>query len=345
MEPSPSGKVARAAAALLLLGACLSCPALAEDGRPRPWRVLVVHSYDPGFVWTQNIDRGLREALADLKVVFRHIYLDAKRNPHPDKLASAGRQAAAAVDAFKPHLVVAADDEAQAYCVVPYLKGRADLPVIFCGVNGGLADYGYPASNVSGVLERFSFAESFSLAKAILPEAATAVYLSDNSETAGYLLHDLQAELARRDFDLRLLSVESVGSFKEWKRLILEHQADADVLALGPYHTLRDEGSGRVVSAEEVMAWTDRHNAKPTVGFVDFAGAHGILCGVLERAEEQGYLAGRMARETLLSGRPAGELPVAINSDGVIMINLRTAERFGVVVPYDAIEMAGMLIK
>jgi hypothetical protein len=52
-----------------------------------------------------------------------------------------------------------------------------------------------------------------------------------------------------------------------------------------------------------------------------------------------------MVRGILTTGRPAGVLPVVVNVKGVVLVNLRTAERLGLRVPFEIIEAAGEVIR
>ena len=307
--------------------------------------VVVVQSYDAEYVWTQQINQGLREALKD-EAALEAYYLDAKRHPDPEILRRSSRDILARIDAVHARLVVAADDAAQAWLVVPHLKGRQDVQVVFCGVNAPLDLYGFPASNVSGVRERWHCREGFALIRKILPSARTAAFLIETSESAGYVVDDLREDLRQGGpYALELAGVEQIKTFQEWQRRVLYYQSHADVLALGLYNALVDERTGKVVPPDEVMAWTNAVNTKPTLGFSDIAKGHGILCGVLESGREQGWLAGKMAREVLATGRAAGRFPVEINATGVILVNLNTAERLGVRIPYEIIEAAGEVVR
>jgi ABC-type uncharacterized transport system substrate-binding protein len=66
---------------------------------------------------------------------------------------------------------------------------------------------------------------------------------------------------------------------------------------------------------------------------------------VLESGHEQGYLAGAMAREVLALGVAAGRLPTRRNNKGIVLLNLKTAERLGLRLPYSLIESAGVVIQ
>lgn len=341
---SRSGPVAWLLAAFLVLSvAAAARDSAAQDAAKR---VFILQSYNPEYVWTQNINQGIRDALAGLLVDYEYFYMDAKRQPNPERLRSAGEEALHRIWQWAPQVVVSVDDAAQALVVAPHLKGLANPQVVFCGVNAPLSRYGFPAANVSGVRERWHYREGFALLKRIVPTLRSVAFLVEESESGRFVLDDLREEELRGGaYALEVAGAEAVKTFQEWQRLIRRYQTLADALALGLYNTLVDEGTGQVVSPDAVMAWTNSVNTKPTLGFSDIAKNHGLLCGVLESGHEQGFLAGSMVREILTRGVAAGSLPVVINVQGVVLVNLKTAERLGARVPYEIIEAAGTVLQ
>lgn len=331
------------ALALLCLLAPLRVQAQTAQG---PARVFVVQSYNAEYEWTQHINEGIRDGLRGLKVSFDYFYLDAKRKTDPENLRQAATAVLEQIEARAPQLVITVDDAAQLYLAAPLLKGRASPQVIFCGVNAPPSRYGFPAANISGVRERWHFREGFALMKKISPSARSVAVLVDDSESGGYVLDELRQELRQGGpFALKLAGAEHIRSFQEWQRKVLAYQGKADILALGLYHSLVDEGTGSVVPPETVSAWNNAHNKRPSLGFTDFALSHGHLAGVLESGHEQGFLAGSMARQVLEKGVRAGSLPVRINQKGIVMLNLKTAERLGLAIPFELIEAAGRVVK
>lgn len=161
-----------------------------------------------------------------------------------------------------------------------------------------------------------------------------------------YVSQDLrQTEAAEGPYALRVVGVEICRTFQEWQRKVEQYRSLADVFSFGPYNALTDETTGNNVSPDEVMAWTTAAIARPTLGFSDIAKSHGMLCGILESGHEQGRLAGEMARQILATGVAAGAIPVRVNVLGVVMVNLKTAERLGVKIPYEIIEAAGVVLR
>ncbi|SNR97680.1 ABC-type uncharacterized transport system, substrate-binding protein [Humidesulfovibrio mexicanus] len=311
-----------------------------------PARVFVVHSYDAEYVWCQALNQGLRAALRGLPVELETVYLDAKHDLDQDSLRAKGMNALAKIFERRPAVVIAVDDAAQTHLVAPHLRNRGEPQVIFCGVNAPLSLYGYPAKNVSGVRERWHFRESFALLRKIQPSARRVALLTDMSESSGYVLDDMAEERRQGGpFAVKTVAVRRTDSFQQWQRLVRAAQKNADALALGIYLSLRDENTGAVVPGDTVAAWTDSANRLPTVGFADYVLRHGQMCGVLESAQEQGQLAGAMARQVLERGLAAGGLPVRVNTKGIVVVNLRTADRLKVQIPFEIIEAAEVVLK
>lgn len=329
---------------LLLLVLPLPVALFAASETPAP-RVLVVQSYDAGYIWCGQINRGIDEALKGSGAAIDVVYMDAKRNQDPAHLRTVAEEILERIERTRPRVVIAVDDAAQQYLAAPSLKGRDWPQVIFCGVNAPLAKYGYPAANVSGVRERWHYRDGFALLRRIVPEVRRVAFLVEDSESGGYVLDDLLEEQRRGPaMGIKLVMAEKVRTFQQWQLLVRKAQQSADALALGLYNALIDETTGQVTPPDKVMAWTNSVNKKPTLGFSDIAKPHGLLCGVLEAGHEQGHLAGGMARQ-VLGGAPAGELPVRVNTKGVVFVNLRTAKRLGAHVPFSIIEAAAEVIK
>lgn len=330
----------------LLAALCAGSPAFAQtnDAGPQGQRIFIVHSYNPEYIWCQSINKGVEDALRG-KAKTDIFYLDAKRDRNPESLHRKANDILQRIEADRPQVVVAVDDAAQQLLVVPHLKGRATPQVIFCGVNAPLKNYGYPAQNVSGVRERWHFRQGFDLLKLIAPKARRLVLITDDSESSSFVLADLAADRRKSGPFAMQIDTKRVDSFQQWQAQVLGAQSRAGALALGIYHSLQDERTGKTVPPETVNEWTTKANKLPTLGFADYVLEHGQLCGVIESGHEQGALAGGMARQVLERGAKAGSLGVLINQKGIVVLNLKTAERLGVTIPFALIQAAGVVIQ
>ncbi|MGD8846734.1 MAG: hypothetical protein PVJ84_13215 [Desulfobacteraceae bacterium] len=93
---------------------------------------------------------------------------------------------------FQPDGVIAIDDNAQSMFVVPYLKDKVSVPVMFCGVNSDPDKYGYPASNVTGILERPHISESIAFVKQLVPSVNAFGFIGRDSITTKSMLRQIQ---------------------------------------------------------------------------------------------------------------------------------------------------------
>ena len=112
---------------------------------------LYVSSYHRGYEWNDGIERGIEAGLKGYCEVSR-FYLDTNRHADPDFTRRKAAEARDLIDRTRPDVVIACDDAASMYLVKPYYKDAAQ-PIVFCGVNGSVDAYGYPYTNVTGMIE------------------------------------------------------------------------------------------------------------------------------------------------------------------------------------------------
>jgi hypothetical protein len=138
-------------------------------------KVLVVMTYHEDFFWNLDIKEGIEAVLAD-QCELKYVYLDILKNP--DGVEARVQEAYTLYQDWEPDGVITADDDPQPKFVVPYLKDKVETPVIFCGVNAEPEEYGFPASNVSGILQRPHVGETITFVRQFDPSIQTVGVLS-----------------------------------------------------------------------------------------------------------------------------------------------------------------------
>ena len=295
-------------------------------------RVLLVHSYHSGYPWVDSLTRGVHMALPESEVELGVFHMDTKRRSDEAWMRDAGARALKLVEEWQPSVVIATDDNAQRY-FASLLDATSDVPVVFCGVNGTLEEYGYPNENATGILERPHFEESIRYLQRLYPEARRIAIVSDDSPTSrGAISHmnDIPGLC-------EIVSRETPATFQDWRRAILGASKHADAIAVYTYHTVLRQDTGENARPKRVMDWSAQNSTIPIVGFLSFAVDDGAICGFLESGVEQGRLAGDMARRILEGARPS-DLPIVTALEGYSMLNLRTARQMGVEIPEDLLE-------
>lgn len=190
---SKRGRFQTSAACVLFLFALMvfsPVRVLADD----PPEVLILNSYHPGFIWSDNEVAG---AVARLKEVHPEItiyieYLDAKREPGPENVA---RVKAFLLDKYrskKVDLVIALDDPATNLL----LDVRHDMfpgrPMVFAGVNNLDPKMlsGHP--DVTGVAEVTNIRETLDAAIALHPGTREVLVVCDETVTGTALSNEVK---------------------------------------------------------------------------------------------------------------------------------------------------------
>lgn len=114
-------------------------------------KIFVINSYDDVYVWGVTLITAIKSTVGD-KAELRIMNMDSKHKPGEAEKRSAALAIKKAIDEWKPDVIIAADDNASKYVIVPYYRNTS-YPVIFCGINWDASEYGFPCSNVTGMLE------------------------------------------------------------------------------------------------------------------------------------------------------------------------------------------------
>lgn len=276
-------------------------------------RVLVLHSYDTSYSWTRDVSSGLSRVLAAYpEWLVRWHYMDLKRRPWPEAREAAGSQARNVIGDFKPDVVIAVDDDAQAL-VGKYFVDDPHIKWVFAGVNGGVEEYGYVgAKNVTGVFERKQLAA--------VRDAVLAGHLKARGEHGvrnlrimhiGDQSHSVKLDDASiRAFDwqpMRYAGSKLLKTFSQWQAAVLAAGDTADVLFVSNYRRLvrydckvdvdvpNCVDDPKLVSPREVVAWTEINSPVPLIGGNGFYVEDGGMFALGASGFEQGNEAARLA--------------------------------------------------
>lgn len=312
----------------LMLAACNSAtPAVAPTTAPASdqtpaastyagKKILFVNSYHEGYEWSDGVEKGVHDVLDGTGVELKFVRLDTKRNPDEAFAKTAGTQAKAEIEAFKPDVVIAADDNAQKFVIVPYFKGTT-LPVVFAAVNWDASAYGYPTSNVTGMIEVELPGQVVEQLKSYA-KGSRIGYLTVDSETERKV-----ADIYNQRFFNGQMKTYWVKTLDEFKQAYLQAQNEVDILFMG-----NNAGADRWDQAE--MEKFVLENGKIPSGSINSWMAPYSLLTLAKSPEEQGEWSATAAL-SILDGTPVSSIPVVENKKGKLVLNLTLAEKLGVV--------------
>lgn len=291
-------------------------------------KVLHIDSYDENYNWSMGILRGIKNVLLDTGVELKTIYMDTKRHTDEPFIEQAALKIKQEIEAFKPDVVIASDDNASKYVVMPFYRD-AELPIVFCGINWDFTPYQYPYKNTTGMIE----VEPIDSLLANLKQYA-------HGTRVGYLSTD---ELSERKmeknhgehFGIRYDKTFFVKTFEEWKRRFLELQNSVDMVVL------TNNGGIAYWDNDEAKQFVEANTKIPVGTQYDFMMPYALL-GITKLSEEQGEWSAHAALKILDGAKPS-EIPLTQNKKGKLYINMRISNRLGVFFTPDLLEMAEII--
>ena len=306
--------------------------------KPRPTvageptqRILYVDSYhedNPRTGWSAGITRGIESVLKPLDHIELEVFrMDTKRHPSESNKVAKAQAALERIRQWNPDVVITSDDNAAKYLVEPYLK-NSPLPVVFCGINWSASAYGFPCSNVTGMVE-------VQLIKQILSTLRPYA----NGDRVAFLKGDdlsarKEATYMEKHFGLELEQC-LVIHYAEWEAAYVRLQDEVDMILLGDTASIADWDAEQ---AERVVKMFTRiPSGSWDVWMADYS-----LVTIATSPEEQGEWSARTALK-ILDGMPPGEIPLAQNKHAQIYLNMRLAKLLDIRFPMTLLNNAHLL--
>lgn len=308
---------------LIALVAGLSSPLLALAGADfQGKKILVVMSYDDDSTMEVELKQTFDALLSGATLKYHQ--LNAKKD-----LAGARQKAAEAYRLFQdfaPDAVIAANDDAQELFVVPYLKNKVSTPVVFTGVNDDASKYGFPADNVTGVLEKKHYREGIRFAQLIDPRIHKVGLLYPDTLSQRKNVEQIEREKA--SYGVEISDIRQVATVEEMRSALRELSEKTDALLVLNPVGIRDK-KGAAVSENALYKIIMETSDKPTIGVNEWEIREGILCGVLKLNTEQASLTVGLL-DKILAGQPVKEVPITENHNGSRCLNVLTLKRLGI---------------
>lgn len=289
-------------------------------------KILIINSYHKGYAWSDDVETGISGVFKEHpEVEFEFHRMDTKRNASEALKKTAATKARDLIESWKPDVVIASDDNASKYLVVPYYKD-ADLPIIFCGVNWDASPYGYPFKNVTGMVEI-----------ALMDDLVKTLKIYAKGNKVGLLGPDVTS--ARQDANyykgiagIELTEEKYVENFREWKSAYIQLQKTVDILIVPAWQGTKDWDE------KEAMDFILTHTEIPSGAEVPFMAKY-VLASYAKDPFELGEWAANTALE-ILKGKKPEEIPIATNKKAKVILNMKLAKKLGIKFPMELVERA-----
>ncbi len=246
--------------------------------------------------------------------------MDTKRNKSVAFKQSAAIAVKREIETWQPDVVIVSDDNAAKYVVEQYYRD-ANTPFVFSGVNWTVKEYGFPYSNVTGIIEVAPLEAMLTHAIKYSDGAKKAIYLGADTLTEKKNLDRVARTSKKLDIELEGILVSNAA---EWKAQYLAAQ-DADFIVMGSYSGISDWNK------TELAAFAVEHARKLTVTSHDWMMPFSTI-GFTKIPQEHGEWAAQTAIE-ILKGKSPREIPIVANRDWDLWLNAAHLESTQIKLP------------
>ncbi|MGL1886653.1 MAG: hypothetical protein OCD76_09075 [Reichenbachiella sp.] len=299
-------------------------------------KVLFINSYHKGYAWSDEIETGTIKALGvkpsddslsylSNTVELKFHRMDTKLNKSEAFKTSAGVKVKNFIEQWKPDVIIASDDNAAKYVIVPYYK-NSDLPVIFCGINQIASMYGFPTDNITGMIS-VTLAEKTIVLLKKYAKGDKIGYVGANTLSEAKNISYFQNHTSINFSDGKL-----VDTFEEWKKVYKRLQTSVDMIIW--QNPIGIEGWNE----KEAIKFIQKHSKIPS-SIENNTQVQYALIGSVGIAEERGWWSGITALK-ILKGTPPNEIPVVTNKQSHLMINMTLAKNLGIIFPTELLDSA-----
>lgn len=285
--------------------------------------VLIVHSYNQGFSWTDELHRGITEKLPDRKYNIYTEYLDAYRETPLDhnKIETIKNYASKDID-----YIVVSDNTAFDLMLSLKQEFFPDTPILFAGVNGGIpADMAF--KDVTGILQNVDYEEFLRWLNKAMPEIQNLLLCgADTSTTKGTYEQLLSAYESMADENQQLqIQIIKVDDYNEQMEAIKTYD--------GSTTALYSAGSFGVLNHDQYTDMLSTNSGMPTFCGVSTSITNQVIGGFVVVPYEHGQIIGDEI-VALSKGKDIASIPIIskpvqqkiFNHKGMDQFNLTDAD-------------------
>ncbi|WP_051260956.1 PAS domain S-box protein [Desulfovibrio inopinatus] len=307
----------------LVLLAYLVLPSAGQDYR----HVLILHSYHPGMIWVENMDRAIRDELQlppHENIIIHTEYMDTKHHQSPEFYNRLIRIYKEKYQNMHLDLIMATDNNAFEFLLKYKQDIFNDTPVVFGGVNNFFDKSIEGREDFTGIAETISLRETVEVILKHFPDTKEIYVINDylNTGRAWYanILRD------QKPFEDRIRFIHNPNiSLPELKATIQSLKAGTVVL-LGAYYADRD---GNYLTYEKTGALLTEDSLVPVYCLARIHLKANVIGGKLVTGYEHGRRIADIGRHILGGGMPK-DIPVVKIGANLFIFNWLGMERYGI---------------
>jgi len=270
-------------------------------------KCLYVSSYDQGDQWSDAIETSIRSTLEG-HCELQSVDMDTHPNQSPENIFASTNRIIKKIENWQPDVVISLDDPVAKHLITPHYRDDK-IPFVFCGVNWTVEEYGFPYSNVTGMVEVAPVKNMLQEAFELSGQGRRAVFIGSNSVAEKKNFNRIQTIADELNIQI---DATYASNFAQWKRT-LEDSANYDFAIIGNNADIKDWDN--VEAASAALALTTKLTVTNNKWMMPYA-----TFGFTKLASEQGNWAASVAIKILNGTNPA-EIPIASNKKWDLWVN------------------------
>lgn len=289
-------------------------------------KVLVLHSYNQTYKWTDDINRGIKEVFnTNSHIDFYVEYMDTKRFISPeyyDLLKKTYEKKYANVNF---DLIISSDNNA-----FNFIKKYNDTlfkktPVVFMGVNYLKPKDIENFSNFTGINEQANIVKNYQLIKKLHPNIKN-IYTIIDDTTTGNIVKKEALEIIKNYPDKSInFKIITKVTFEELKYKVQNLPKNSAILLSIFFRTKNNIA----LEYYEVSEMIEKYSKAPLYGLWDFNLGNGIIGGYLTSGYYHGKTAAQMGKQ-ILEGTKVSDIPVLYKSPNKYIFDNNKLEAFNI---------------
>lgn len=269
-------------------------------------KVLILQSYHPGFVWSDEVNRGIFDQFKESHqhARFDVQYLDAKHTLGTQVWSHIYEILQTKYANRSPDLIFAIDDAAVQFLMHYSSSLFPETPVVFAGVTHFDSSWSQKRPQLTGVLEKEHLLETIEVARTLDPHIQHIVVINDGTMNGIY--RHIMAILTLEEASPRLTGEHWIDlSHKELVRR-LGNLGEGSMVVFGSIYRDID---GELFTGEDLADLVKSAAPVPMYVMNSALMGQGFVGGVLNRGESHARTAARQALR-VLQGEEARNIPM-----------------------------------
>ncbi|MEA2060876.1 MAG: ABC transporter substrate binding protein [Thermodesulfobacteriota bacterium] len=288
-------------------------------------KILLLNSYHKGFLWTDEITRGVEMVLAENNIASHVDYMDTKRHSgrhHEDLLTEifSLKHAAINYDA-----VITSDNNAFNFFKQRGRQIFKNSTLIFCGVNNVNEKDLAGMTRVTGINEMAQISKNISLIRDIHPECRRILIITDNTPTGKSI--QKQVRQIQKDKDVRNIKTELIYDIS--RAGLMENLSRLEPGTVVIMTIFFRDRQGVFIPFDTGVEIITSASIVPVYGTWTFQLGHGIIGGYLISGFQQGKAAAEKAVR-IISGTPVEDIPVMMDTPDQLYFDYRKLSEFNI---------------